>query len=159
MALIFTCASLVSCIFCLDYFCFFKLLKIILIFSLQIAETCQLAIQRIQWLQSQHSEKSKLSENPFQSVDPAPPAEETSIEALRERLLDEKLSLFDRYRAMFALRNHNSEESVKALAEGKKKSLSVCFYKECRQGLIYDMIKGNDVYGADMNFDSQFEYR
>ncbi|XP_072031983.1 deoxyhypusine hydroxylase-like [Amphiura filiformis] len=98
----------------------------------EISETCQLAIQRIQWLHSQkkHDKSSKLSANPFESVDPAPPAEETTIETLRERLLDEKLSLFDRYRAMFALRNHNSEESVKALAEGLQCSNSALFRHE-----------------------------
>ena len=37
---------------------------------------------------------------------------------LREHLLDTSRPLFERYRAMFALRNRNSEESVLALVAG-----------------------------------------
>jgi len=40
---------------------------------------------------------------------------------LRETLLDESVSLFERYRAMFALRNKGDKDSVLALAEGCKK--------------------------------------
>lgn len=38
---------------------------------------------------------------------------------LRLSLLDESLPLFERYRAMFALRNHGSEEAALALGAGK----------------------------------------
>ena len=40
------------------------------------------------------------------------------IKALRETLLDAKVPLFERYRAMFALRNIGSAEAVDALADG-----------------------------------------
>ena len=91
-------------------------------FFLKIAETCQLAIQRIQWLSSEDRpmEESKLKSNPFSSVDPAPPAVETTVTELKRALLDQGKSLFERYRAMFALRNRNDEESVLALAEGNQ---------------------------------------
>lgn len=53
-------------------------------------------------------------------MDPAPPSGEKDVTALRASLLDENASMFDRYRAMFALRNLASKESVEALAEGKQ---------------------------------------
>ena len=52
------------------------------------------------------------------SVDPAPPSVNNDITALKGRLLDETLPLFDRYRAMFSLRNVGTSEAVLALAEG-----------------------------------------
>lgn len=65
----------------------------------------------------------------FTSIDPAPSfaqtAENPSILDLQTRLLDKKLPLFDRYRAMFALRDLSSPPdlptaipAVKALASG-----------------------------------------
>uniref|UniRef100_R7VRL9 Deoxyhypusine hydroxylase n=1 Tax=Columba livia TaxID=8932 RepID=R7VRL9_COLLI len=64
----------------------------------EVAETCQLAVRRLE--------------------DPAPPAEETDIAKLRRTLLDESCTLFDRYRAMFALRNLGGQAAVLALADG-----------------------------------------
>jgi deoxyhypusine monooxygenase len=72
----------------------------------------------------------------FQSVDPAPPmsaqsAQTTqSIPQLQSILTDAKCDLFERYRAMFALRNINSEESALALAEALKCQDSVLFRHE-----------------------------
>ncbi|KAJ3347465.1 deoxyhypusine hydroxylase [Kappamyces sp. JEL0680] len=55
----------------------------------------------------------------FASIDPAPAAKKNyTTSELRDRLLDGQLSLFDRYRAMFALRNRGDTASVLALAEG-----------------------------------------
>ncbi|XP_015742051.1 deoxyhypusine hydroxylase [Coturnix japonica] len=81
----------------------------------EVAETCQLAVQRLQWLQ-EHGEEPGSS--PYCSVDPAPPAEETDVATLRTMLLDESRPLFDRYRAMFALRNLGGRDAVLALADG-----------------------------------------
>lgn len=83
----------------------------------QVAETCQLAVGRLEWLQ-QHPGKAG-SAGPYLSVDPAPPAAEQDVGRLREALLDEALPLFERYRAMFALRNVGGEEAALALAEGE----------------------------------------
>ena len=76
----------------------------------------------MEWEQSKESEdeKSKLSSNPYASVDPAPPALERDTSVLRKNLLDESISLFERYRAMFALRNKGDKESILALSEGWK---------------------------------------
>lgn len=84
--------------------------------SPQVAETCQLAVRRLEWLQEN---KQEPGASPYLSVDPAPPAEETDVAKLRKTLLDESCTLFDRYRAMFALRNLGGQAAVLALADGK----------------------------------------
>ncbi|XP_070944141.1 deoxyhypusine hydroxylase isoform X1 [Macaca nemestrina] len=82
---------------------------------IEVAETCQLAVRRLEWLQQHGGEPTA---GPYLSVDPAPPAEERDVGRLREALLDESRPLFERYRAMFALRNAGGEEAALALAEG-----------------------------------------
>ena len=67
----------------------------------------------------------------YTSVDPAPPTSgllkgkpapedlsRDTIESLRITLTDPVLPLFERYRAMFALRNIGTDEAVDALASG-----------------------------------------
>ncbi|XP_067872478.1 deoxyhypusine hydroxylase isoform X2 [Heterodontus francisci] len=93
--------------------------------AIEVAETCQLAVKRIEWLQNNKDQ----SESQYCSIDPAPPAVEKDIKKLREVLLNESLPLFDRYRAMFALRNIGSEEAVLALGDGLQCS-SVLFRHE-----------------------------
>jgi deoxyhypusine monooxygenase len=73
--------------------------------------------------------------SPYACIDPAPPvshsplvtsahsaalnpATDLSISDLEHQLMDTKLSLFERYRAMFALRNIGDREAVLALAKG-----------------------------------------
>uniref|UniRef100_A0A1A9WF60 Deoxyhypusine hydroxylase n=1 Tax=Glossina brevipalpis TaxID=37001 RepID=A0A1A9WF60_9MUSC len=84
----------------------------------EVAETCSIALDRIKWLQNGYRIED---ENPYASVDPSPPTDNNkSVEELRTIYLDSKRSLFDRYRAMFSLRNKRSKESVLALTEGLK---------------------------------------
>lgn len=83
----------------------------------EVAETCELALNRLRWLESNSNAKD-LQRNPYSTVDPAPPAETTDVSVLRDILLDESKSLFDRYRAMFSLRNLGNTESILALTEG-----------------------------------------
>lgn len=88
---------------------------------IEVAETCQIALSRLQWLQNSENEKGTLSENPYFSVDPAPPTKQTDdVESLKKTLLNETLSLFERYRALFSLRNLGTSEAVVAIAEGLK---------------------------------------
>ncbi|KAA8589876.1 hypothetical protein FQN60_013241 [Etheostoma spectabile] len=89
--------------------------------GLCVAETCQLAVRRLEWLQAggdTQLDDGSADKNPYCSVDPAPPALRTSVPELRSILLDESLPLFERYRAMFALRNLGNEEAVLALGDG-----------------------------------------
>nr|MBE5726531.1 nero [Cucujiformia] len=83
----------------------------------EVAETCELALDRINWLKNYSKETGKLSKSPYKSVDPAPPASSIEISELKTTLIDENVTLFDRYRAMFALRNIGSEDAVIALGE------------------------------------------
>jgi deoxyhypusine monooxygenase len=54
----------------------------------------------------------------YSTIDPAPPLTLTTIDDLKTILLDENRSLFERYRAMFALRNIGNDEAVLAICEG-----------------------------------------
>ncbi|KAN0069032.1 Armadillo-type fold [Elaphomyces granulatus] len=94
-----------------------------------IRETCDIAIDRILWETSKERRTERLKPSDFTSVDPAPPlplsSEEPSIPMLESILLDTNLSLFQRYRAMFALRDLSSPPdlptavpAVQALARG-----------------------------------------
>lgn len=86
---------------------------------IEVAETCQLAVRRLEWLQSEGEKQLEdADKNPYCSVDPAPPAVRKDVSELRNALLDESLPLFERYRAMFALRNLGTEEAVLALGDG-----------------------------------------
>ena len=83
----------------------------------EVAETCQLALSRLKWLQDQDGGRFR-DNNPFQSIDPAPPWCEGSVDEWKKELLDVSKPLFFRYRAMFALRNHGEEEAVRAIVSG-----------------------------------------
>jgi len=91
--------------------------------TIEVAETCQLAVQRIKWVLDEQKKAiidASYKENPYCSVDPTPAIKEKDTAELRKILLDESLPLFDRYRAMFALRNKGDDTSVQALADGLK---------------------------------------
>ncbi|KAI0769893.1 ARM repeat-containing protein [Fomes fomentarius] len=101
-----------------------------------VRETCEIALAKIEWDHSEEGRKhwtttAKSAEQAYTSVDPAPPTsrllagkaepEDTSEEnigKLRNTLNDTSLPLFDRYRAMFALRNIGTPAAVDALASG-----------------------------------------
>ena len=85
----------------------------------EVAETCELALNRLQWLKLNDT-SINLEKSPYMSVDPAPPAEIDDVDKLRDILLDENIPLFERYRAMFSLRNMRTSKSILALGEGLK---------------------------------------
>ncbi|KAG1674938.1 hypothetical protein FOA52_014731 [Chlamydomonas sp. UWO 241] len=83
---------------------------------LEVAETCQLALQRMQYMKD-HPDATN-EESPYFSVDPTPALPtSTPTEELRASLLDENARMFDRYAALFALRNKGGPEAVKALGD------------------------------------------
>lgn len=84
--------------------------------SIEVAETCHIAIDRIKWLIDNKFNIEKNSS--YTSVDPSPSHSSKNIQQLRDILLNESLELFERYKAMFALRNNGSIEAIKALASG-----------------------------------------
>ncbi|CAD6504814.1 BgTH12-00317 [Blumeria graminis f. sp. triticale] len=90
-----------------------------------VKETCEVAIDRITW-ENGVELKEDLHSSDFKSIDPAPPTDGSrSVEELERVLLNQKLPLFLRYRAMFSLRDMASPPtlttavpSVLALAKG-----------------------------------------
>ncbi|KAK4364490.1 hypothetical protein RND71_015848 [Anisodus tanguticus] len=58
-------------------------------------------------------------------MDPAAPASYSSVEDLRKVLLSEEKGMYERYAALFALRNHGGEEAISAIIEslGSKSAL------------------------------------
>lgn len=120
-----------------------------------VRETCDIAVDRIIWENSEARKAEKLKpryaplrryeicmvsdeamlmyfqSSDFTSIDPAPPmpleAREPCIPDLEKTLLDTKLPLFQRYRAMFGLRDLASPpdlptavDAVNALSKGLK---------------------------------------
>ena len=95
-----------------------------------VRETVEIAVARIEWIGRQQKEGEKTKKSDFASIDPAPPVEVGGIhqvEELGRQLMDTQRNLFERYRAMFALRDLASPPdlvtavpAVKALATGFK---------------------------------------
>lgn len=84
----------------------------------EVAETCQIAAQRVRWAIARAAgatDDCNLRDNPFHSIDPAPSARKPAREdvpVFRSQLLDASLPLFERYKAMFSLRNNGSKAAV-----------------------------------------------
>jgi deoxyhypusine monooxygenase len=90
--------------------------------SLEIRQTCELAIDRINWEHSDRAKTETIEENVFYSIDPAPPLDSktssSKVEKLQAILNDQDAPLFERYRAMFRLRDLNTDEACLALCTG-----------------------------------------
>ncbi|CAL5427465.1 unnamed protein product [Camellia sinensis] len=93
----------------------------------EVRETCELALSRIEELKNvQFDDGSSMVESSrFLSVDPAAPASCSSVDQLREILLDEEKSMYERYAALFALRNHGGDKAITAIIDslGAKSAL------------------------------------
>ncbi|KAI9181191.1 hypothetical protein LWI28_012298 [Acer negundo] len=94
----------------------------------EVRETCELALSRIEYLKTSGGDNisSMTEKSPFMSVDPATPASNcSSVAKLREVLLDEEKGMYERYAALFALRNNGGEEAVSAIIDslGAKSAL------------------------------------
>jgi len=88
---------------------------------IEIRQTCELAIERIKWEHSEASKSEKLETSAYTSIDPAPPLAtnvESKIDKLQLILNDQEKPLFERYRAMFRLRDLGTDEACLALATG-----------------------------------------
>jgi deoxyhypusine monooxygenase len=91
--------------------------------SPEIGQTCQLALDFMAW-KARGGEKNDMDNqpmvcacmlSPYSSVDPAPPHPKhvnMSTAEIGEILRDESQPLFERYRAMFSLRNRGGSECV-----------------------------------------------
>lgn len=90
----------------------------------EVAQTCQLALQRIEYFaEAEAAQRAAAAADPnatesrYLSVDPTPAAPaSTPTPQLTATLVDEAAPIFQRYRAMFALRNKGGQEAVESLA-------------------------------------------
>ncbi|XP_044501501.1 deoxyhypusine hydroxylase [Mangifera indica] len=94
----------------------------------EVRETCELALKRIEELKTSVDDNgsSVVEKSPFMSVDPAAPTSLCcSVDELREVLLDEAKGMYERYAALFALRNNGGDEAVSAIIDslGAKSAL------------------------------------
>lgn len=84
----------------------------------EIAETCQIAVDLIKYRNEQNDGLVE-QKGEFLSVDPAPAFKDTrSLTELEHALMDRDSALFVRYRAMFSLRNMNTDEAALVLTKG-----------------------------------------
>lgn len=83
----------------------------------EISETCQIARDLIEWRASSEISSNETAKGLYLSVDPAPPLKQGSftVEELTMLLTNSSFSLFQRYRAMFTLRDMNSDAAALAL--------------------------------------------
>lgn len=85
-----------------------------------VNQTCELALDLAAWRaeQSEDAVKRMESLNPYGTKDPAPSFElDRSLDNLKATLLDAKSSLFDKYRALFTLRNRGQPADIQLLGE------------------------------------------
>jgi deoxyhypusine monooxygenase len=88
--------------------------------NLIVSQTCELALDLIDWRRStaQELQAELAKQNAYASKDPAPSFDSgTSDDRLKAILLDPQSKLFDKYRALFTLRNVGSEAAVRTLGE------------------------------------------
>ena len=98
----------------------------------ELSDTCLLALNVMEWRESGGDPEKMPAAcacmlNPYSSVDPAPahPAHQNlTLEELGDMLCDTSLPIFERYRAMFSLRNRGGESAVGQLCRGLTKDTS-----------------------------------
>jgi len=83
----------------------------------EVSDTAIIAIEKIRRAKKEIEESNDSApQSKYYSVDPAPPLPSNNIEELQSKLNDRSASLYDRYRAMFTLRNIGSHAAIDALA-------------------------------------------
>lgn len=93
----------------------------------EVRETCRLSMALLRC-----GGEEGRGKGVYTSVDPAPAAGAEgglSVERLRGTLCDSGMALFERYRAMFALRNVGGDEAVLALCEGMRSDSASALFR------------------------------
>lgn len=85
--------------------------------SISVAETCYIASKKIEDAKSMRSDTDYAQQSPFDSYDPAYPFINKNIEEL-ESIFLQSPCLYERYKAMFSLRNMKTPEAVFILEKG-----------------------------------------
>jgi len=125
----------------------------------EISETCEIAIDLINWRLLSADTTTPSSSSTFSTVDPAPPlsADGLSIDELRRQLMSSESSLFRRYRAMFTLRNMNTDEAAVALLDGFQDS-SALFRHEIAY-VLGQMQRASTIEGLAVVLQNENEHR
>jgi deoxyhypusine monooxygenase len=120
--------------------------------SVEVGETCRLALNFLSWKLNDGVEGDDDTPiacacmlSPYSSVDPAPPHPKhvaLSSEEIGLILRDESAPMFERFRAMFSLRNRGGLESVKELGKALGERW---FYKSSSFLLFHLPIKGINI--------------
>ncbi|KAK8936616.1 Deoxyhypusine hydroxylase-A [Platanthera zijinensis] len=86
---------------------------------LEVQETCELALRRIMEQKNVNSDDGTCTKvSPFHTIDPAIPASlDSSVDQLREVLFNEGEGIYERYAALFALRNLGDDAAVTVIIE------------------------------------------
>lgn len=106
----------------------------------EIGETCKLAIDYMAWKARGGEENDMENQpmvcacmlSPYSSVDPAPPHPQHAnmkVEEIGQILRDSSLPLFERYRAMFSLRNLGGSDAVIELGKGLLEDSSSALFR------------------------------
>ncbi|MES1919504.1 hypothetical protein MHBO_001324 [Bonamia ostreae] len=82
--------------------------------KVNVSETCILGMDTLKFKESNQWKQSTR----FDSMDPAPPNGCSNVEKLSADLLNKKLSLFDRYSALFQLREIGTRRAVSGITKG-----------------------------------------
>ena len=97
-----------------------------------IRETCEISVENLNWMKNTDNGLKEGLNNiklQYNSNDPAPPfnykddSKYNSIEKIRNIMHNKDETYFNRYRALFTLREFNSDEAVKVLCESFDKKL------------------------------------
>lgn len=81
-----------------------------------VSQTCKLSLEKISRQSSNEHQEGDPSDKRFTTQDPAPPMDKyDSLRELEDILNDPKQPLFNKYRALFSLRNCGSPECVDIL--------------------------------------------
>ncbi|CEF66158.1 Deoxyhypusine hydroxylase [Strongyloides ratti] len=82
----------------------------------EVRETVELAIERLKFFEDKPKGFIDGNDKFYNTVDPAPPMENNNVDELEKILTDPNEKLFNRYRALFALRNLSTDESIMAIS-------------------------------------------
>jgi deoxyhypusine monooxygenase len=108
----------------------------------EVRETCVLALERLRWLEEKSTNEERVRETSakafklFETVDPAPAfVAPDDLEAswsnaeLGELLLNENEPLFRRYRALFTLRDRNTDDTAGVIAAALRRDTSSALFR------------------------------
>jgi deoxyhypusine monooxygenase len=100
----------------------------------EVQQTCELALHRIQ----QGQALDNTQQSPFLSVDPAVAAlSSLSVADLRKVLLNENVPMYERYAALFGLRNHGDSEAVNAIVAALQAKSALLRHEVCSACLSF----------------------